>query len=153
MLSKLFVGMVFACLAGTAAFAQNPTVVEPKHYMLQFQNEHVEVVYIHYGAHEKSGIHDHPNGVVVNLTGGHLRFVDQNGKVQEVYGKAGEARWFPPFKHRVENLGDTAYDGIYIGLKEKSTTVSDNHTAPPDTQMQQIVSEALMLASKQNQSR
>jgi len=42
--------------------------------------------------------------------------------VQEVSSKHGEARWFPAFKHKVENLGDTAYDGVYIGVKENSST-------------------------------
>jgi quercetin dioxygenase-like cupin family protein len=150
MLSKLFVGLVFACLAGCAAVAQNPTVVEPRHYMLEFQNERVEVVYIHYGPHEKSDIHDHPNGVVVNLTAGHLRFMDQNGKVQEVYGKAGEARWFPPFKHRVENLGDAAYDGIYIGIKDKSSTASREESVPSAAEVKKIVAEALTTSIKSN---
>jgi quercetin dioxygenase-like cupin family protein len=150
MLLKLLAALSLVWLTVGACLAQNPTVVEPKHYMLQFQNERVEVVYIHYGPHEKSGIHDHPNGVVVNLTAGHLRFVDESGKVQEVYGKAGEARWFPPFKHRVENLGDTAYNGIYIGLKDKSTTASLNAGGPRDAEMQKIVAEALLLALKHN---
>jgi quercetin dioxygenase-like cupin family protein len=142
---KLSWGCAFLVLS-IAALAQNPTAVEPKHYMLEFQNEHVEVVFIHYGPHEKSGIHDHPSGVVVNLTAGHLRFVDQNGRVQEVYGKAGEARWFPPFKHRVENLGNTAYDGVYIGLKEKSTNAREQNAMPSNALVQKMVSDALLLS-------
>ena len=58
------------------------------------------------------------------MTGGHLRFTDQNGKVTEVYAKAGEARWFPAHKHMVENLGDEPYNGVYIGIKGKVTTVA-----------------------------
>jgi quercetin dioxygenase-like cupin family protein len=83
--------------------------------------DHVQVVYIHYGPHEKSAMHDHPAGVVVNLTNGHLKFTDQNGSVQDVRAIHGEARWFPPFKHQVENLSDTSYDGIYIGVKGNAT--------------------------------
>jgi quercetin dioxygenase-like cupin family protein len=90
---------------------------------LAFENEWVQVVNIHYGPHEKSGIHDHPGGVVVVLTEGHLKFTDQHGKVQEVYANPGESRWFPPFKHRVENLGDTAYNAVYIGIKSKAASV------------------------------
>ena len=44
-------------------------------------------------------------GVVVVISGKHLKFTDQHGNVQEVFAKAGESRWFPPFKHKVENLG------------------------------------------------
>jgi quercetin dioxygenase-like cupin family protein len=91
--------------------------VEPKHYKLDFENERVQVVNVHYGPHEKSEMHDHPGGVSVSVTGGHLRFTDQSGKVTEVYAKPGEARWFPPFKHKVENLGDEPYNGVYIGIK------------------------------------
>jgi hypothetical protein len=39
--------------------------------------------------------------------------------VHEVYSKPGEARWFAPVKHRVENVGDTPYNAVYIGMKGK----------------------------------
>ena len=104
---------------GGGAQAQDPTKVEPKHYKLDFENERVQVVSVHYGPHEKSAMHDHPGGVVVVITGGHLKFTDENGKATNVYAKPGEARWFAPFKHTVENVGDTAYNAVYVGLKGK----------------------------------
>ncbi|MGB0012955.1 MAG: hypothetical protein WBQ03_15205 [Candidatus Sulfotelmatobacter sp.] len=100
--------------------------MEPKHYRLMFENERVQVVSVHYGPHEKSEMHDHPGGVVVIVTGGHLRFTDQNGKVTEVYSKSGEARWFPPFKHKVENVGDEPYNAVYVGLKGKGMEMGGN---------------------------
>jgi len=124
--------------------AQEPTKVEPRHYSLAFENEYVEVVNVHYGPHEKSALHDHPGGVVVVLTGGHLRFTDQNGKVTEVYSKAGESRWFPPFKHRVENLGDTPYNAVYIGMKAKSLNAENL-----DPATQALVTAYLQAAAKQ----
>jgi hypothetical protein len=75
-------------------------------------------------------MHDHPGGVVVVVTGGHLRFTDQNGKVTEVYSKAGEARWFPPFKHKVENMGDEPYNAVYIGIKGKLTGANLKQESP-----------------------
>jgi len=119
MFSKLFWAMVFLGLALHSALAQDPTKVEPKHYQLRFENEWVQVVDVHYGPHEKSGLHDHPGGVVVVLTAGHLRFTDENGKTKEVFAKPGESRWFPAFKHKVENLGDTSYNAVYIGIRSK----------------------------------
>ena len=107
-------------LAVQVAVAQDPTKVEPRHYKLDFENEHVQVVSVHYGPHEKSAMHEHPGGVVVVINGGHLLFTDDKGNVREVFAKAGEARWFPPFKHRVENVGDTAYDAVYVGIKKMS---------------------------------
>ena len=118
---SLWLGMV-VCLA-VGASAQDPIKVEPKHYKLDFENDKVQVVSVHYGPHEKSSLHEHPGGVVVSLTEGHLRFTDENGKtLPQSLPKPGEVRWYAPFKHRVENLSDTAYDAVYIGIKGKTNT-------------------------------
>jgi beta-alanine degradation protein BauB len=143
--------VVFICLALGTALGQDPTKVESKHYKLAFENEWVQVVDVHYGPREKSAMHDHPGGVVVVLTSGHLRFTDQNGKTQEVYAKAGEARWFPPFKHRVENLGDTAYNAVYIGIKAKlpaaKSGASDGQPAV-DAQTEKLLTEYFLASIK-----
>ena len=99
--------------------AQDATVAEPTHYHVAFENEHVRVVDIHYGPHEKSNMHSHPAGVLVYISGGHFRFTDENGKVVEANAKAGDARWFPAFKHKVESLSDKPFDGVYIEIKSK----------------------------------
>jgi quercetin dioxygenase-like cupin family protein len=112
-------------------FAQDPTKVEPTHYKLAFENEYVQVVNVHYGPHEKSSLHAHPGGVVVVLTAGHLRFTDEHGKTQEVFAKPGDPRWFPPFKHRVENLGGTSYNAVYIGIKDKRLAAEVSREAGP----------------------
>ena len=91
--------------------------------------------------------HDHPGGVVVVITGGHLRFTDQNGKTQEVFAKPGEARWFPPFKHRVENLGDTAYDAVYVGIKGRLATASGPKDGL-DEEMARLLSAYLAASTK-----
>lgn len=149
MQSKLFWTGAFVCLATALALAQDPTKVEPKHYRLNFENERVQVVSVHYGPHEKSGLHDHPGGVVVSLTEAHLRFTDENGKVREVFSKAGEVRWYPPFKHRVENLGDTTYDAVYIGVKGKLATASNGSTDPAtDEEVKKIIAEYLVGSGK-----
>jgi quercetin dioxygenase-like cupin family protein len=151
MLSKLFWAGTFVCLAAAFSLGQDPTKVEPAHYKLDFENERVQVVSVNYGPHEKSALHDHPGGVVVSITEAHLRFTDENGKVREVFSKPGEARWYPPFKHRVENLGDTTYRGVYIGVKGKLSTAS-NGSSDPETAMDEatkkVVAEALLALGK-----
>lgn len=142
MTSKFVWVVIIACFATATTRAQDPTKVEPTHYHLDFENEHVQVVAVHYGPHEKSSLHEHPGGVVVNVTGGHLKFTDQNGKVQEVYAKAGEARWFPPFKHRVENVGDTPYNAVYIGMRSKASLGSSGSKAKTnDPEVARIIAE------------
>jgi quercetin dioxygenase-like cupin family protein len=137
MLCRYLCAAAIVCLAISSALAQDPTKAEPKHYKLHFENEHVVVIDIHYGPREKSDLHDHPGGVVVNLTGGHLKFTDQNGKVTEVYAKAGESRWFPPVKHKVENLGDETYNAVYIAIKSKTATAG-SAAKPDQSETQQI---------------
>src|SRR5258708_33665857 len=119
MIRKLFWAVGAGCLIVGATVAQDATKVEPTHYKLAFENEHVQVVDIHYGPHEKSGMHSHPGGVVVYITAAHMKFTDQDGKTKEVYASPGEARYFPPFKHKVENLDDKSVDAVYVGLKAK----------------------------------
>jgi quercetin dioxygenase-like cupin family protein len=133
------------------AFAQDPTKVEPTHYKLAFENDSVQVVNVHYGPHEKSSLHAHMGGVVVVLTAGHLKFTDENGKSHEVFAKPGEARWYPPFKHKVENLGETSYNAVYIGIKSKHATAEGAlQILPPemDEQTKKLVIEALLDAPK-----
>jgi quercetin dioxygenase-like cupin family protein len=131
----------------TATHAQDPIKVEPTHYKLAFENEYVQVVNVHYGPHEKSALHSHMGGVVVVLTAGHLRFTDENGKIQEVFAKPGDPRWFPPFKHKVENLGDTAYNAVYIGIKSKHLANGASLKTGPsemDEQTKKLVADALL---------
>ncbi|HET9409223.1 MAG TPA: hypothetical protein VFO39_18415 [Candidatus Sulfotelmatobacter sp.] len=125
MRSKLFLAGLVVCLLVVFAYAQDPTKVEPTHYKLNFENDRVQVVSVHYGPHEKSALHDHPGGVVVSLTDGHLRFTDASGTSREVFAKQGEARWYAPFKHRVENLSDNDYRAVYIGVKGKLAAAHD----------------------------
>jgi beta-alanine degradation protein BauB len=150
MMSKLFWAGALVCLATASVLAQDPTKVEPRHYKLDFENEKVQVVSVHYAPHEKSAMHEHPGGVVVILTAAHLRFTDDNGKVREIFSKPGEARWYPPFKHRVENLGDTPYDAVYVGIKGLSG--ASNGTGNPmdalDEETKQIVT-AIVASAKQ----
>lgn len=151
MRSRLFWAGVWVCLATCFALAQDPTKVEPKHYKLDFENEHVQVVSVHYGAHERSALHEHMGGVVVSLTEAHLRFTDENGKVREVYSKPGEARWYPPFKHKVENLGDTSYEAVYIGVKGRIATGSNGSGDPTtamDEETKKIVAAYLLASGK-----
>ena len=122
MSAKLWIAALLALFTFNLAVAQDPIKVEPSHYKLAFENESVQVVNVHYGPGEKSGLHSHPGGVVVVVTAGHLRFTDEHGKTREVFAKPGESRWFPALKHKVENLGKTDYNAVYIGIKTKAKT-------------------------------
>ena len=144
-------GALLVLFFSVIALAQDPTKVEPAHYKLAFENEYVQVVNVHYGPHEESSLHAHMGGVVVVLSAGHLRFTYENGKTQEVFAKPGEPRWFPPFKHKVENLGETSYTAVYIGIKNKHLNNEarlKSGSPELDEQTKKLVAEALLAAAK-----
>ena len=85
------------CLTGSVAFAQDAVKVDPKHYKVEFENSQVRVLRIHYGAHEKSVMHHHPDSVVTFLTDTHVKFTLPDGTSTKHTVKAGESsvdsRW------------------------------------------------------------
>ena len=143
-LKWLFALLLLCGLAANTGFAQDPAKVAPTHYRLAFENEQVKVLYIHYGPHEKSLLHDHPAGIAVNITGGHLKFTDQKGNTQEIHALRGEARWFPALKHTVENLSAEPYEGVYIAVKKNATSQARHPAGPADERAtRQLAAEAL----------
>ena len=57
MVMRLFWAGVCVCVAAVSSLAQDPAKVEPKHYKLDFENDKVQVVSVHYGPHERVGVH------------------------------------------------------------------------------------------------
>ncbi|OLD67979.1 MAG: hypothetical protein AUI33_09980, partial [Ignavibacteria bacterium 13_1_40CM_2_61_4] len=83
----------------------DPAAVDSKHYKVEFENEHVRVLRIHYEAHEKGEMHEHIlNRVVVYLN-------DQRG------GKANDVRMAGAATHAEENASDQPADRIAVELK------------------------------------
>jgi hypothetical protein len=83
----------------------DPTIVDAGHYKVAFENEHVRVLRIHFGPHEKSPMHEHNlNRVVLYLN-------DQGNM------KADDVRMSGPGTHTEENAGDQAADRIAVELK------------------------------------
>ena len=66
--------MAAMSLMVSTAMAQDAVKVDAKHYKVELENEHVRVLKIHYGPHEKSVMHEHPDSVAVFLTDGEVRF-------------------------------------------------------------------------------
>jgi hypothetical protein len=83
----------------------DPAAVDPKHYQVEFENEQVRVLRIHYGGHEKGEPHEHIlNRVVVYLN-------DQPG------AKADDVRMAGAAKHAEENASGQPADRIAVELK------------------------------------
>jgi quercetin dioxygenase-like cupin family protein len=114
----LLVVSSICALAISVAVAQDPTVVDAKHYKVTFENEQVRILKITYGPKEKSVMHDHPNAVAVFLTDGQIKFQLPDGKTVDAAVKAGESMFTPGGKHLPENVGDKTFEVVLIELKK-----------------------------------
>jgi quercetin dioxygenase-like cupin family protein len=114
---KLMFGALASSILVGVASAQDAAKVDPNHYKVEVDNAEMRILRVHYGPHEKSVMHSHPDGAVVYLTDGSMNFHTPDGKTQETSGKAGETRYTPATTHLPENTGDQGFDAIVVELK------------------------------------
>lgn len=120
---------LFVCLT-QSVWAQDPLKVDPKHYTLVSENDQVRILKIHYGPHEKSVMHSHPNAVAVFLSDSKGKFTFPDGKTQDFTTAKGQTMWADAGTHLPENTGDTALDGILVELKSKSAKPAGSMAKP-----------------------
>ena len=122
-----------ALLIGSAcsAFAQDPTKAAPENYKLQFENDWVKVLRVHYPANSKVPVHDHSKGpaaYVYLVDSGPVRFVhadwDHDPVLTRPATKAGSFRLSPTRfdneRHAVENISPTDSHFLRIELKTEA---------------------------------
>src|SRR5262245_64429169 len=96
---------------------QDPVKVDPKHYKVEIENEQVRVLHVNCGAHEKSVMHSHPDGVAIFQNDIHCRFTFPDGKTEEHHFRAGQTLFMPAGTHLPENLSDQTFHVILVELK------------------------------------
>jgi quercetin dioxygenase-like cupin family protein len=111
-----------AALVGTVVIlrAQDPVKVDAKHYTVEFENDQVRVLRIHYAPGDKSVMHSHPDSVAVFLADQTAKFTYPDGKSEEVTMKSGTSKFMPAGPHLPENTGKGPIDLILVELKGKS---------------------------------
>jgi len=97
---------------------QDPVKVDSKHYKVEIENERVRVLRVHYGPHEKSVMHSHPDSVAIFQNDIHCRFTFPDGKTEEHRIHAGDTMFTPAGSHLPENLGDQGIDVVLVELKK-----------------------------------
>jgi hypothetical protein len=92
--------------AGPAPVSQlDPAVVDARHYTVEFENDQVRVLRVHYDARETGALHQHLlNRVVVYMN-------DQPG------AKTDDVRMSGPATHTEQNASDQPADRIAVELK------------------------------------
>jgi hypothetical protein len=108
------------------ASAQDPVKAFPNNYSLVIDNPDVSVIRVHYGPHEKVGVHDHSNYPTIYVylsNSGPVRFQHYEEKpftIDRPAAVKGAFRVAParPERHIVENLGDIPTDFLRVELKQ-----------------------------------
>lgn len=111
----------FVALIGVGAhwaLADDAVAVAPNHYKVEFENDKVRVIRISYAPGEESAMHDHKNGVVINLANYTVQFTAADGTTQPAEtSSAGTFQWSPADTHAAKNVGTTRAEALYIELK------------------------------------
>ncbi len=97
--------------------ANDPVIVDSKHYRVEHEDGRVRVLRIRYGPRERSVMHAHPACVAVFLTDQHSRFTYPDGRTEEIRAKAGDTLRLDAFEHLPENLSDQPMELVLIELK------------------------------------
>jgi quercetin dioxygenase-like cupin family protein len=114
---RILFTLFFVLVAALPALAQDATKVDSKHYKVEFENSRVRIVRVHYGPHEKSVMHSHPDAVAIFQQDGRVKFTFPNGKTEERDMKAGQAIFTPAVRHLPENLTDNDMEVILVEMK------------------------------------
>lgn len=146
-LAALVLALGSVSLAGTVSVAaQDPLTTLPEAYKLQFENDWVKVVHVHYAAGAKLPEHTHPAG-----TTAYVYLNDSEGVIFSHHGGSNRAVTRPAVKtgsirlaagaeehHTVENPAATASDFLRIQLKTVTSSRNLRQRIPRPTPRQGI---------------
>jgi hypothetical protein len=95
----------------------DPAVTDPALYKVVFENERVRVLEYHDRPGDKTHPHQHPDSVMITLSGFQRR-ISAGGRLVDVEIPAGQVRWVGAQEHSGENTGTTETRTIFVELKE-----------------------------------
>ncbi len=104
-------------LFAVPVLAQDPVVVDPDHYAVEFENDQIRVLRITYGPGESSVMHEHPAAFAVLLTAGKMIMHEADGEDELAEWGAGETNPTDATTHWPENISDHAIEVLLIEFK------------------------------------
>ena len=99
--------------------ATDPTITDPDHYRVLFENARVRVLEYRDEPGDKTHPHRHPDSVMVTLSSFQRR-VSSGDRQADIELTAAHARWVGAQEHTGENIGTTDSHAVFIELKEPS---------------------------------
>ena len=111
---------------------EDPTDTDPDKYKVVFENERVRVLEYRDDPGAKTSPHDHPDSVMITLSGfdRRLTFGDQT---REVTLEPAQIRWLDAQTHSGENIGSTPTHVVFVELKgEAGVQTASPRLGPSD---------------------
>jgi quercetin dioxygenase-like cupin family protein len=96
---------------------RDPTVTDPDKYKVVFENERVRVLEYRDEPGQRTSPHEHPDSVMITLSGFDRRLVGATGEARDVTIQPGEIRWLDAQTHSGENVGETPTHVVFVELK------------------------------------
>lgn len=103
--------------AGVVLVAQDPVKTNPEVYKVVVENAAVRVLSVSVAAGAKTAMHQHPDSMIVTLTGGKVRFSTPDGKSQDVDMANDTAQYAPAETHQGANLTKGALSVVVVEFK------------------------------------
>jgi len=108
----------------------DPTVTDPDKYSVLFENDRVRVLSYRDEPGARTGPHDHPDSVMITLSGFDRRLVGGDGQSRDVTLEPAQVRWLDAQTHSGENIGKTPTHVVFVELKEGSPSREDGSLGP-----------------------
>jgi hypothetical protein len=108
----------------------DPTQTDPDKYRVVFENERVRVLEYRDTPGQRTSPHDHPDSVMITMTGFDRRLGDAGGDSREARLEPGEVRWLAAQTHSGENIGETPTHVFFVELKEGGSATTATALGP-----------------------
>jgi quercetin dioxygenase-like cupin family protein len=119
-------------MSASSTWAQDPTEVDPDHYTVAFENDNVRVLRIQYGPGETSVMHEHPEGVAIQLTTNTWRMHAPDGTSTDYSTEANQVEWADAVVHSPENATDEPGEVFLIEFKKHKKMDHNGHAEKYD---------------------
>jgi hypothetical protein len=90
---------------------------DPRHYKLEFENDHMRVLRLTLKADEAVPVHDDRDALFVCIKECHIRLTRPGGRGQDIHLQAGESRWIYGDTRSEKNLSGQPLELLVIETK------------------------------------